>query len=214
MDLTQALRVKRILEHEIVTGVLRAGEKLDEGEIARRCHVSRTPVREALLLLQAANLIDRKPRTGAVVRGQTLKVLIQTLELFSGLESLSGSLAARRLKPADLEAIDRQLTCCEAIAATGDADAYYDANLLLHYAIHSASYNDVLLVQIEKTGAYLQPFFRAQHHKPGWIEKTVTDHREVVVALHNRDSNAVDALLKRHSHFDSDDFADLAMRFD
>ena len=49
----QSAHLKEMLEREIVTGKIRAGERLEELEIANRFGVSRTPVREALMMLEA-----------------------------------------------------------------------------------------------------------------------------------------------------------------
>ena len=55
------------IEEEILTGLLRPGERLEEAQLAHRFGVSRTPIREALLQLAANGLVEFRPRRGAVV---------------------------------------------------------------------------------------------------------------------------------------------------
>ena len=55
------------IEEQIVTGALRPGARLDEQELAAEFGVSRTPIREALIQLASAGLVDTRPRRGAVV---------------------------------------------------------------------------------------------------------------------------------------------------
>ena len=61
------------LEQEIVTGALRPNERLDEQTLVDRFGVSRTPIREALMQLAAAGLVELQPRRGAFVASLSLR---------------------------------------------------------------------------------------------------------------------------------------------
>lgn len=211
---THAIKIRRALERDIVAGELKAGDKLDEVAIAKRFNVSRTPVREALMQMQASDLVERRQRVGATVKGWTLRNLVQNLEFEAGLEGFAAYLAARRARPSDMEKIERALAECERLALKNDPDGYYDANVAFHWAVYEASYNDVLVSKIEAASSYLLPFFRAQHHRAGWIEKTVDDHREMLAALKARDADLCAHLFRKHVHFDSEQFADIAVQLD
>jgi DNA-binding FadR family transcriptional regulator len=65
--ITRAEELRLMLADEIVSGQLEPGAALDESELARRFHVSRTPVREALRQLVASGLVDARAHRGAVV---------------------------------------------------------------------------------------------------------------------------------------------------
>lgn len=212
--MTQTLRVRKLIEKDIVSGALRAGERLDEEVLAKRFGVSRTPIREALMLLQAADLVERKPRAGTVVKERTLKVLVQSMEVHGALEAFAAYLAARRASKADLAEMKSALDMLMLRAAEGDPDAYYDANCVFHYAIYAASHNDVLQNKATTLGESLMPFYRAQHHSPGWIQKTLSEHVAIYEAIEAREADRVSEIIRRHVHFDSDQFADLAAQFD
>jgi DNA-binding GntR family transcriptional regulator len=66
--LTQCEIVRSALEKDIFSGSLAPATPLDEDAIARRFSVSRTPVREALLQLIEAGLVEKPSRQRAVVR--------------------------------------------------------------------------------------------------------------------------------------------------
>ncbi|WP_138379215.1 GntR family transcriptional regulator [Luteithermobacter gelatinilyticus] len=206
----QATRLKQTLERQIVTGEIRPGERLEELDIAQRFGVSRTPVREALMMLEAIGLVDRRPRQGAVVRGMTLKTLVQMLEYFAALEGFAGRLAAKRLRDPEAEGLRAAQDACRQAAATGDADDYYNRNIAFHRAIYAASYNQVLIDQLEHFGQRLEPFLRSQHHQPGWIEKSVAEHDGIAMAILSGDGETADRLLRQHVNFDSQLFAEFA----
>ena len=80
--------LRQRLEREIFSGALLPGERLDESGLARRFGVSRTPVREALLQLASAGLIEMRPRQGAVVAAITVQQLLQMFEVMADMEAL------------------------------------------------------------------------------------------------------------------------------
>ncbi len=180
--MSHAERLKELLERRIVTGDLKSGEKLEELEIAARYEVSRTPVREALVMLEAINLVERRPRQGAVVKGVTFTRLIQMLEVLAELDAFSGRLAAKRIKEKERKELQAALAAC--VEAEGaDADDYYNANVCFHKAVYAATYNSVLIEQTLDAGERMEPFFRTQHHQPGWIEKSVREHTVICEAI-------------------------------
>ena len=69
--ITRAEELRLQLADEIVSGALEPGASLDETDLARRFHVSRTPVREALRQLVASGLVEARAHRGAVVARPT-----------------------------------------------------------------------------------------------------------------------------------------------
>jgi len=207
--MSHAERLKGLLERQIVTGEIKPGEKLEELEIAARYDVSRTPVREALVMLEAINLVERRPRQGAVVKGITFTRLIQMVEVLAELDAFAGRLAAKRLKEKERKELEAALAACVE-AQDADPDDYYNANVRFHKAIYAATYNSVLIEKVVDSGERLEPFFRTQHHQPGWIDKSVREHREISDAIISGDGIKAGELLRKHLQFDSDFLADLA----
>ncbi len=197
-------RLKAVLEREIVTGEIRSGQRLEEKEIAERFGVSRTPVREALMMLEAIKLVERRPNQGVVVRGVTMRRLVQMLEALTELEALAGRLAARRAQPEALAELSKALEGFHAAAASGDPDAAYDANIRFHRAIYNAGANDELLRFTEEVGLRMEPFLRAQHHRPGWIEKVAAEHDAIHAAILAGEQDKAHKLLSAHVDIDTD----------
>src|SRR5216110_3821907 len=75
-----------LIREAIVDGRLVPGERLKEEELARELGISRTPVREALLVLQAEDLVVATPNRGATVRVHDAKDLQEQYELRALLE--------------------------------------------------------------------------------------------------------------------------------
>ena len=90
-----ATAVAEILREAIYSGTLRENEWLREAEVAKELKVSRTPVREALQLLELDGLVTRSGQ-GAVVAPVTLESVVQLYEVRETLEAKAARLAAER----------------------------------------------------------------------------------------------------------------------
>ena len=95
--------VYQTLRRAILTNLLKPGERLMELKLAAELGVSRTPVREAIHLLEKELLVKQEPHKGIVVAEITLKQLRDVLEVRSMLEELAVRLACRRGRETDLE---------------------------------------------------------------------------------------------------------------
>src|ERR1700738_2979996 len=91
---TLAVELAPFLEREIVTRRLEPGEKLVELELCARFGVSRSPMREALRLLEASLLVTRRPRYGVRVAPMTLENLDHVYACRAPLEALAASSVA------------------------------------------------------------------------------------------------------------------------
>ena len=103
---TLAENLRHQLADEIMTGVLAPGVALDETEIARRFGVSRTPVREAIRLLNASGLVEARPHRAAVVAQPSPARLVGMFEAMAELEALCATFAAERMTRIERQALE------------------------------------------------------------------------------------------------------------
>ena len=197
------------LVHEILAridlGRLNPGDLIDEQELVTAFSVSRTPVREALLQLEAMGLIRRHPRKGATVFRPTLEEFLAILEVHAKLEGQAAGLAARRLSVSGAQALEGAVAACEAHAATkgdGDPDGYYQLNLAFHATVAEASGNPFLLDLIKTNARKLLAYYRARYAYAGVIAASAAEHRRIATLITARDSAGAEALMARHVQFD------------
>lgn len=193
------------LLNRIDLGLLNPGDVIDEQELVATYGVSRTPVREAILHLEAVGLVRRLPRKGATIFRPTLEEFLAILEVHAKLEGQAAGLAARRLSRQGALALEATVAACEAhAAAKGDAepDAYYQCNLRFHEAVAIAAGNDVLVDFIKTNARKLLAYYRARYRFAGSIAKSAAEHRAIAGLIHDRDSVGAEALMQRHVQFD------------
>ncbi len=190
----------------IEDGRLNPGDVIEEKALVSEFGVSRTPVREALLQLDAVGILKRKPRGGAEVFRPTLEEFLAILEVHGKLEGHAAGLAARRLNTQDALALEAACAACDdhAIAyGDGKPDLYYQHNLAFHTTIAIASHNEVLLDLIRTNGRKLLAYYRARYRYKGSIGKSAAEHREIARLILDRDREAAEALMVSHVTFDS-----------
>src|SRR3954454_11370814 len=106
MAATSTGRVREQLQHAILEGVLKPGERLRAEALAQRYGTSRTPIREALLQLEAQGLVEVEPNRGAVVRAFDRDDLRDLYEVRALLEPRAAALATHRISHADIAQLE------------------------------------------------------------------------------------------------------------
>ncbi|WP_081161989.1 GntR family transcriptional regulator [Ensifer aridi] len=197
------------IENAILSNEFSPGERLDEMVLANRFGVSRTPVREALMQLDAIGLIEIRPRRGAVVIDPGPHRVYEMFEVMAELEGLAGSLAARRLNDEAREAITAAHKRCELSAKAGDSDEYYYANEEFHKAIYAASRSEFLQEQCTQLHRRLRPYRRLQLRVRNRLSTSFSEHCAIVDAIFAGNGDEARRLLRAHVGIQGERFSDL-----
>jgi DNA-binding GntR family transcriptional regulator len=202
------------IENGILTGDFAPGERLDETQLATRFGVSRTPIREALMQLNAIGLIEFRPRRGAVVADHGPKYVFEMFEVMAELEGMAGALAARRHTAEDQEQLLSAHNRCQAAADNEDTDAYYYENEAFHHVIYSASQNSFLNEQCAFLHRRLRPYRRLQLRVRNRMKTSFDEHEAIIENILGGNAEATRALLLAHVKVQGDRFSDLVASLD
>lgn len=200
---TEAI-LTRILEG-IDRGELAPGDPIEEKALIEAYGVSRTPLREAMIRLEAMGLVVRPPRKGAVLFKPTLEEFLAILEVHAKLEGQAAGLAARRHGAEDLARIDAVVSACESHAARegdGDPAGYYQLNLRFHEAVALASGNPVLVDMIKTNARKLLAYYRARYRHRGAIAASAREHRDLLELIRAGEAEAAERFMVDHVQFD------------
>ncbi len=197
------------LERDIVTGVLKPGDKLDERSLSERFGVSRTPVREALQTLAGSGLVATMPRRGTIVAAITVAELIEMFEVMAELEAMCARLAARRMPRVDIDNLVALSDECGALKDHADADAYYEANVRFHEAIYAGCRNSFLERQTKNVRNRLAPYRRLQLHRPGRVKTSNNEHADILNAIANGEAETAGKLMQQHVAVQGESLNDL-----
>ncbi len=191
-------KVWRQLEHDIATGQLPPGSRVDVKSVAERFGVSRTPAREALLQLAAAGLIDFQPRRGGIVITLDPGAALAMVEVLVVLEARAAQLAAERMNDDGRAELQAAHATGAAAAAKGDGSAYADANERFHELIYRGARNDYLhrqVLDLRSRLAFHRPVALAQ---PERMRASNADHALILAAILRSDPEAARLAMTNH----------------
>lgn len=191
-------RIRLAVEREILSGERPPGSAIDDRELASRFQASRTPVREALLVLAAQGLVQIAPRSGIYVRRASVAELVATLEAVMELEAVLAGMAAQRAGKEQRMALEAALEAASACAQADDLSGYDKANMALHEAIYGASGNPVLVDTVRGLRRRLSVYRQRSTHHPGRLTASDAEHRAIVAAIMAGDAGEAAACMRLH----------------
>ncbi|WP_417688951.1 GntR family transcriptional regulator [Roseibium sp.] len=186
------------LEAEIIAGEIPAGSKLDEIALTERFGVSRTPVREALLVLVSRSLAERVPYRGVVVANITRERIDNLFEAMGEIEATCGRLAAERMTMSERSALEELHLSMAEMVEQERYDDYEKANTAFHTAIFTGTHNDELIELANSLRLKLAPFRKSQLKRAERMKKSNEEHTAIVTAILDRNANQAGKTLRRH----------------
>lgn len=189
------------LRQAILTGELKPGERLLEIHLANRLGVSRTPIREAIRMLELEGLVTMIPRRGAEVAQITEKSMSDVLEVRRAMDALCAELACERITEEELEGLRE---ACERFAQTiktKDVKKIAQADVELHDIILQATGNSRLIQLVNNLSEQMYRY-RFEYIKDlSQHENLVEEHRIIYESLLNRDK--IQAAEAARTHIDN-----------
>ena len=174
------------LRQAILRGELKPGERLMEIALSQRLGVSRTPVREAIRMLEQEGLVIMIPRKGAQVAEISEKDLKDVLEVRLGLEELAVRIACQRITEEELEELEQAVKEFEEAMKEDNLGVLAEADVKVHEVIYGSTHNK-RLVQIISNIREQMYRYRVEYLKDVESRKTlVEEHYAVYRALKAR----------------------------
>jgi DNA-binding GntR family transcriptional regulator len=174
---------------------LKPGDRLREVELAKRLHVSRTPVREALKRLASEGLIQVAPPRGFVVTALTQRRVMELYAMREVLAGVAARFAAEHASPMETHTLQ------ELVAQQGsskDAATAARTNDLLREAITSAAHNEFLTRATNSLNDVLELLGATTYSMPGRIESGWKENKKVVEAIARRNGSAAEEAARLH----------------
>lgn len=173
---------------------------LDERDISERLGASRTPIREAVAMLEQEGLLRAVPRRGIMVVRRSKAEIIEMIEAWAALESMAARLATERasdeaiaelrtlFKKFDLSRIERDR-----------CDEYSTANIAFHQALIRLSGSSLLVAMTENLFFHVRAIRHRTIFEMDRAQRSASDHLEIILALEARDAARAERLVRDHT---------------
>jgi len=191
------------LRDAINRGDLKPGAFIDQNSLSAEMGISRTPLRDALIQLEAEGFVSILPRRGVVVNGLDVDTVRHLYEIIGALEGAAVVAVYDRLHREDFDRL-RTLNADMVVAIdAGDFDRYYGLNLQFHNEFLDRSDNAALVRTVRTCKQRLYDFPRAPEFVPEWELRSTAEHAEFLDLLEAGDVRlAADYLRDVHWGFD------------
>lgn len=196
-------RVYARLRQEIAAGNLRPGERIREKPLSEEWQVSRTPIREALLRLEAEGVVICNSRRSYNVRILTVQHVREIYETLGLLEGAVAAAAAPRLAAADLDELERLNLEMETAASEADLQVFGELNRAFHDVFIRKLENGTLRDTCTLVRSLLYTFPVRRGTLAEWLRKSVAEHRTIIRLAADGDAEALGAYFRTvHWGFD------------
>ena len=189
MDAYLPLRdvVFQTLRGAILKGDLKPGERLMELQLASKLGVSRTPIREAIRMLEQEGLAVTIPRKGAEVAKMTEKDMEDVLQIRLSLEALAVRLSCENITPAALQELKVAMEDFEEKTKSGQFVEMAKADVKFHEILYKASNNPKLQQLLSNLREQMYRY-RVEYLKEEQTRNLlVSEHEELVKAIREGD---------------------------
>ncbi len=190
----------QILKGMIIERQLLPGDKIPQEKLAEDLGISRTPLINALKLLEQDKLVQSIPRRGFFVRLFSLEEMVSIFELREVLEGLSARRAARNVTDKEIERLKGFFKQFEGMASIGDIKAYAREDRRFHNFLTDIGAKEFLRSILE-TYNIISFSYQWESASEGLVrppDVTIHEHLSIIEAIRRRDEDSTERLMRRH----------------
>ena len=190
--------VYQAIKSAIIKGELEPGRRLIEEQLAEDLGASRTPVRQAIHMLERENLVERQARGGFTVRELSLDDISEILDLRVVLEAFAARLAAEKVTARDLDLLEKRNEAFGQAIESGRVDRLAALNTEFHEALYGLAKNRRLRRMIADLHDH---FYRYRLRLLAIKEMARTSyqaHKDMIEAMKAKDPDETERLVRAH----------------
>src|SRR3984957_11610879 len=163
--------------------------RLDERQLTTALGVSRTPIREALSLLEQEGFIRTVPRRGIYIIRKSKREMIEMIQMWAALESMAARLATLR------HLFDE----FQNSPPSEHLDEYSDANIAFHTAVIALGGSQTIVDATRNLLIHVRAIRRATIVQSDRADRSIVDHLKIIEALEQRDTALAERLTRQHT---------------
>lgn len=182
----------------IVSGEIKAGDRINESLIAKRLNISRGPIREACRSLEQAGLLASKTNRGMCVREVSTDEARELYELRGAIAGLAGELIVKRADNKEIQKLKELVNLMQKAAEKDNTQKYYKLNLKFHNKLINATKNNALKDAYNKIVNQLHLLRRQGLVQKGNLKISNQEHRNIVRELEKRDKKKAAKAMQKH----------------
>ena len=173
--------------------------RLDEREIMRALGVSRTPVREALSLLEQEGFVRTVPRRGMFIIRRSKREIIEMIQMWAALESMSARLATLQAPDAEIGKLRHLFDEFQNSPPAEHIDEYSEANIAFHQMIIRLGGSQLIAEATENLFIHVRAIRKVTISQNQRAARSIIGHLRIIEALERRDTELAERLTRQHT---------------
>ncbi|MCW2236895.1 GntR family transcriptional regulator [Azospirillum canadense] len=173
--------------------------RLEERQLSDMLGVSRTPIREALTLLEQEGFIRLQPRRGIFVIRKTKAEIIEMIQVWAALESMAGRMVAEHASDEDIRTLWDLFRNFEEHDLKDHVSEYSDANIAFHKSIIRLGGSKLIQEMTDNLFIHIRAIRKLTIGQENRVERSIHDHKEIIKALERRDVDGAERLIRDHT---------------
>jgi DNA-binding GntR family transcriptional regulator len=173
--------------------------RLDERQLSQALGVSRTPIREAMTLLEQEGFLRTVPRRGIFIVRKTKKQIIEMIEMWAALESMAARLATLNASDEDIAALRHMFDEFRNSTPSEHLEEYSHANIAFHQRIIALSGSHLMGTTIDNLFLHVRAIRKLTIAQSDRATRSIVDHMRIIEALEARDTELAERLVRQHS---------------
>lgn len=191
-------KVGHFLTELIIEGQLKPGQSLSEVDLNRRYGISRSPIREALRILEQKGLVASIPRKGAYVRQLTKKDVQEIFQVRAVLEGFAATQAVEKLTPTDMEDLASAVGSMRISANDNDFKSFLRHHYRFHRIYIVASGNDYLITLLDKILDQAVWLHQAYEYLLRSFQHSIEKHSQILDAFRKQSVHEAERIVAQH----------------
>jgi DNA-binding GntR family transcriptional regulator len=173
---------------------------IDERQLSEQLGVSRTPVREAVAMLEQEGLVKSMPRRGIMVLKKTKNEIVEMIQAWAALESMAARLAVERASDAEIAKLRTLFQAFdEAHRPSDHVGEYSSANLVFHQTLIGLSKSQLLVEMTDNLLLHVRGIRQMTIGREDRASRSIVDHLQIIEALERRDVGLAERLSRDHT---------------
>jgi DNA-binding GntR family transcriptional regulator len=173
--------------------------RLDERQLSQALGVSRTPIREAMTLLEQEGFLRTLPRRGVFIIRKTRREIVEMVQFWAALESLAARLATQRASDREIAGLRAMMAEFQVGRPDEHMDEYSDANIAFHQAIIAMGGCDLIGAITENLFLHVRAIRKVTISQDNRASRSIIDHMRIIEALESRNTELAESLVRQHT---------------
>jgi len=173
--------------------------RLDERELMQALGVSRTPIREALSILEQEGFVRTLPRRGIFIVRKSKREIIEMIQVWAALESMSARLATLQAPDAEIARLRHLFDEFQNSPPAEHIGEYSDANIAFHQMIIRLGGSQLIADATKNLFIHVRAIRKATITQDNRAARSIIDHLKIIEALERRDTELAERLARQHT---------------